>query len=140
MKLVFRELSYYYCIAFKTNKHLCQIWSSLLWYIKSEWVSDCCLMPNEQFFSYSYIYIMARRSYKWAHHYTTVRMMSTVAIWPAIILKEHILNFIFCNRKDLVLQKTNNIHSYIKMSTRQFFLYTEIFLCHTQSCPGSFFF
>ena len=29
--------------------------------IKSEWASDCCLMPNEQFFSY----IMARTSYIW---------------------------------------------------------------------------
>ena len=36
-----------------------QTWLTLNYSWTSEWVSDCCLMPNEQFFSY----IMARTSY-----------------------------------------------------------------------------
>ena len=66
LEILFREcsqkfpsLQYHTIIAIAVGLSKLDLFSNIVEPHSLEWVSDCCLTPNEQFFSY----IMARTSY-----------------------------------------------------------------------------
>jgi hypothetical protein len=98
--------------------------NSMKYFYLQEWVSDCCLMPAQQFFSY----IMARRSYalmKWCKHISKTVRNKTNTLFGVndccLMPAQQLFSYIMARRSYALMKWCKHISKTVRNKTNTLF-------------------